>query len=94
METGSKIVKLAEMIEFANNNGYVIAAYQIQDDGKWHLTEQDIRYGSFNADAPIACKTVGQGTDFAMTNLVSQDMVFLLHNNYNLKKVVDYFNIL
>ena len=84
-------VKLSEMREFATENGYLIAAYQIGKDNCWFLIHEIIDYlDLLGDDTMIVCNDIG-GIDFREVITEDRQYVLRLHNNFNLPKVIPVF---
>lgn len=93
-----KIIKkpFKELKKFAADNGYLIGVYHVSKfDNKWHLMTHCARYKDIFNNINIFCQQLGESSiDFALTNSECGKYVFMIHNNYNLKNIVEHFDIL
>ena len=89
-----KIIKLEEALEFAKENCYLFAVYGKRDDG-YHLIEdtyEDDDIVDVDSQINIIVKTTGEGMGlqihFNEFTTVDKQYYFILHNNYNISKII------
>jgi hypothetical protein len=89
----TKTIKLKEALDFARENGYLLAAYK--RIGKGFLLHDDNFYINYNVEdgeRDIVVKTTGACTDFNEFTTTCGQFCFRLHNNFNLPNMIPIFN--
>ena len=80
------IRKLKEAIEFAKENGYLLAVYTRQDKtDTFILCSDNYTVEDEDEDKKIKVRTVGHGVDYTMFITTDNEWAFKLHNNFNLR---------
>ena len=80
----NKVVKLADAISFAKDNGYIFAVYE-KKDGKYILNN-GCYLSDIEEDTDVLVKTNGAYTDFNDFVTIDGKHRFILHNTFNLKE--------
>ena len=87
-----KIVRIQEAIDFVNENGYLLAVYEKEQDGNFHKRTDDIRSLPSFPDRKVVVKTMGAATDFNEFTTVDRQLCFKLHNNFNIPEIIPAFS--
>ena len=86
-----KKTTLRKAAEFANDNGYLYAIYQLGEDGNYHILEEAIWEAPVDDTTEIMVKTTGAATDFNEFISVDKQFCFRLHNNFNVPAIIPVF---
>ena len=81
------ILKLKKAMEFAKENGYLLAVYKKEGDN-YKLYDNCHTVDIVDKDRLITAKTVGTGIDFKEFITEDKEFCFRLHNNFNLPDVI------
>lgn len=80
-------ITLKELQKFVTGNGYLIAIYRKGQDGNWHYDEM-IDEESIDPNTILMANYANRQTDMNETVSKDKKYLFILHNNYNLRKII------
>jgi hypothetical protein len=81
-----KETKLEEALDFAKENGYIFAVYEKQ--GENYVLFNECYLSDIEENTPITVRTDSNGTDFNRFETVDGNHCFVLHNNFNVPKII------
>ena len=81
-----KQVELKEALDFAKDNGYIFAVYEKKDDN--YVLFNECYLSDIDEDVLITVEIVGTGISFREFTTVDGKHRFLLHNNFNVPKII------
>jgi hypothetical protein len=84
----TKIIKLKEAIEFAKENGYLLAVYTKNIDNYDLFMKQYDEDEVIKEDTNIVVKMVGSGSSFEEFKTEDEQFLFVLHNTFNIPKTI------
>jgi hypothetical protein len=91
VETATQVsVNFETISEFASENGYLLALYRKDENGNWELRDECFLNDDdviFDASETFIARQHG-GIDFTETVTPDKKWLFVLHNNYNIPKVI------
>jgi hypothetical protein len=85
------ITELGEARKFAKENGYILAMYTKNNDGNYDLTNEEDPE-EISDSTVIKYNKVGTDKDFSEVETLDRKFIFILHNNYNIPKIIPRFH--
>ena len=86
-----KKIRLKEAIKFVRENGYLLAIYKLGDDKNFHILSE-IFSDDIDEYTEIMVDIEGCGISFREFETADGQHRSLLHNNFNVPKVIPTFN--
>ena len=84
-------VTFQEVREFVSENGYILAVYRKQEDGNWYLTDEVCDNEVVAPDTILLASNIGGNINFNETVTEDKQILFELHNNFNIPAIIPCF---